>query len=85
MILDSFAFSDIDLNLCWIRDDLFSTEENSFFNVMPTCPDIPTVLIENNEGRYRLHFKKEKSSVKISGNKFWYNRYDLTSMMKILS
>jgi adenine specific DNA methylase Mod len=83
MSLDSLSFLDIDVNLCWEYDEMFSNTEISYFNVLPTCDNIPTVLIENPDGKFKLQFKKEKSAIKIRDNKLWYNKANLTSITKI--
>jgi hypothetical protein len=76
-------YSDIDLNLCWSYAEEMSDAENYIFSVLATCDDIPIVLIENNDGQYRLQFKKENSIIKLTNNQLWYNKNDLITMMKI--
>ncbi|MFZ0183437.1 MAG: hypothetical protein WBV92_06075 [Nitrosotalea sp.] len=81
--LESLPFSDIDLNLSWAYDEETSTEENFIYNVLASCDQIPAVFIENPNGRFRLQFRKENSIIKLHGNQLWYNRNNLTSIMKL--
>jgi hypothetical protein len=82
MAIVSIHFSEINLNACWEFDKLFSNKETHFFKAL-SCNDMPTVLIENTNGKYRLQFNNEKSSIKITEGRLWYNRTDLNMLVKI--
>ena len=83
MMLDSFTYSDIDLNLCWVYTEEVSGAENHVFSVLASCEQIPTVLLQNADGKFRLQFKKENSVIKLRDNQIWYNKNDITSILKL--
>jgi hypothetical protein len=85
MASESLPFSNIELNPSWVYDAETSNGENFIFSVLTSSDRIPVVLIENTDGRFRLQFRKENSSIRLNGNQLWYNKNYLTSILRLPS
>jgi len=76
-------YSDIDLNLCWNKDYSLSDDDNFVFTTLEIYDQIPTIKIENEEGKFEIQFKRKNSTIILNDGSLWYNKNNLTSIMKL--
>lgn len=81
--LESMTYVNIDVNSCWKQSKDEDDLESFLFRTLPMCDEEPKVIIENQDGKFVLQFKKVDSIFILKDNKFWYNKNNLTSIRKL--